>query len=94
MRARNHGRRVQRGMGYDSAPTLCQRIPNRFRSTIALKTPTTRARAALAATRSLAGLKLAEAWPFHRSRSLTSRVCWVSAEKNRFFDVVCPTNLA
>ena len=58
------------------------------------KRPTTRARAALAATRSLAGLKLAEAWPFHRSRSLTSRVCLVSAEKNRFFDVVCPTNLA
>jgi hypothetical protein len=35
--------------GSDSEPTLCHRLPSRFRSTIAPKTPTTRARAPLAA---------------------------------------------
>jgi hypothetical protein len=35
--------------GSDSGPTLCHRLPSRFRSTIAPKTRTTRVRAALAA---------------------------------------------
>lgn len=35
--------------GYDSEPTLCHRLPSRFRSPIAHKTPTTRAHATLAA---------------------------------------------
>jgi hypothetical protein len=35
--------------GYDSGPTLCHCLSSRFRSTIALKAPTTRARAPLAA---------------------------------------------
>ena len=33
---------------YDSEPTLCHRLPSRFGSTIAPKTPTTPARASLA----------------------------------------------
>ena len=33
----------------DSSPTLCRRLPSCFRSTVAPKSPTTRARAALAA---------------------------------------------